>query len=296
MPDNLCTVGLFLTTCLLLGGGACSGGKAPAGYSKVDDMEDGGYLIEWPPPPGMVPGIWSAGTDCTEAGDISPPSYFINPLGWSFAALPTAHETFPGVLSTHAARLSTTAPLVGIWGASMGFDMAELPSADGGEVWPPSGLDAAAPAGSPCRQSQSTDFDGATVDLSAYSGITFWAKADPAGATSLVVVFDDKNNDPRAGICNAANPSDTSNCYNGFTVTIPLSANFTQYTVDFSSLQQDPTWGYHPEPDVIDLRHVYGPAFQINAWSCAPNNMCPGGAPPPVTFDIWVDDIYLVNK
>lgn len=292
----------ILAACLLMWGAGCSSGRAPVGYTKIDDMEDGGFLIEWPPPPGMVHGIWTAITDCTEANDISPLPYFIDPNGWSFARLSPTQETFPNVVSTQAAHLSTpAAPLFDIWGASMGFDMAELPNADGGEVWPPSGLDAGAPPGSPCRQGQAADFDGGTVDLTGYSGITFWAMADPKkGATNLVVVFFDRSNDPRGGICNATNPTDTSQCYNGFTVTIPLDATFTRYTVDFSSLQQDPSWGYRPSPDVIDLNHVYGLHFEIPAWTCQSNEMCAGGmsqAPfVPVTFDLWVDDIYFVNR
>jgi hypothetical protein len=275
---RLLLLGVFIGLC---GGMACSDGKAHPGYTKIDDMEHGGYLVEWAPPPGMVPGIWAAATDCTEGGNISPPSYFIDPLGWSFAELPAPYQTFTGGLSTHAAHLRTTAPLIGVWGAEMGFDFAEMPNADGGEVWPPPDFDAAAsPPGSTCRQPQNTDFDGGTVDLSAYSGITFWAKADPAGATSLVVEFQDENNDPRGGVCNAANPSDTSDCYNQFTVTIPLSATFTQYTVDFSRLQQDSGWGNHPEPDVVDLHHVYGLAFAMNAWTCPSDSMCLGGSPP----------------
>lgn len=296
MTNRVRSARSLLAVCLLAWEAACSGAKAPPGYTKVDDMEEGGYLLEWPPPPGMIPGIWSSATDCTEAGNIVPPPYFIAPYGWSFDALPTPQETFPGVLSTHAARLRTTAPLVGVWGASLGFDMAELPSADGGEVWPPPGLDAGAPAGSTCRQPQNTDFYASTVDLSAYSGVTFWAMADPAGASSLTVMFEDKNVDPRGGICNSGDSSNTSNCYNWFNVTIPVTGTLTRYTVDFSTLKQDPSWGYRPNPDVPDLQHAYGLAFQINAWPCWANSMCAGGSPPPVTFDLWIDDIYFVNR
>jgi hypothetical protein len=296
MRNRSCAARSFLAAWLIAFGAACSSGKSPVGYTKIDDMEGGGFVIEWPPPPGMVPGIWTAGIDCTQAHSISPLPYFVDPNGWSFEALPTPEETFPGVVSTHAARLRTTVPLVGIWGASMGFDLAELPSADGGENWPPTDLDAGVPAGSTCRQGQSTDVAADTVDLGAYSGITFWAKADPAGATSLVVIFVDKGEDPRGGICNATNPNDTSQCYNGFSVTIPLAAALTRYTVDFSSLQQDPAWGYHPSPNVFDLHHAYNLSFQINAWPCQANQMCAGGSSPPVTFDLWVDDIYFVKK
>jgi len=36
--------------------------------------------------------------------------------------------------------------------------------------------------------------------------------------------------------------------------------------------------------------------FQLNAPTGYQNEMCVGGAPPPVTFDFWIDDLYFVNK
>src|ERR1019366_2729331 len=248
---------------------ACSSGKASSAvseagptpgtmYTKIDDMEGVSGFIEWTSQSGMTPGFWRTATDCTEGHRISPVFYFADPYGWSYAALPTPHETFPGIVSTHAARIRTTSPLVGIWGANMGFDFAELPPFDGGPIWPPlMGIDAGAPAaGQPCRQGTTRDFNGGTVDLSAYSGITFWAMATMTGAKAVRVQLTDRNTDPRGGICNPVDPSNESNCYNGFLVEVAMTDSLTQYTIDFSSLQQDPSWGYRPDPDVLDLQHV----------------------------------------
>ncbi len=77
---------------------------------------------------------------------------------------------------------------------------------------------------------------------------------------------------------------------------IPLSDAFAQYSIDFAKLRQDPNWGYRPNPDVFDVQHVYQIVFQITAPTCYTNEMCAGGSPPPVSFDIWIDDLYFVNK
>ena len=287
----------FLIVALLPCVSGCSDGKGPpTGYTKIDDMEEGGMLIEWAPPAGMVHGIWESFTDCTEATDISPPPYFIPSGGWSYAALPQPQETFPGITSTHAAHLRTTSPLVGVWGANIAFDFAELPNADGGEIWPPQALDAGVPDGPGCQNRTASDFVGGTVDLTAYSGFTFWGMADPTGVTGITIELDDRNTNPRGGICNVADPTGSGDCYNKFTVSIPLSRTLTRYTVDLSSLQQDPTWGYRPDPDVPDLQHVYGLAFTIKGPGCFPHYMCAGGTAPPISFDFWIDDLYFINK
>src|ERR1700690_4080812 len=95
---------------------ACSIGKAQvdgaasAGYTKIDDMEDGGDRPEWVAP-GLTIGLWWTATGCTEYDNISPVATASNPDGWSFAAVPTPYETLPGVVSRNAARLRTTSPL-----------------------------------------------------------------------------------------------------------------------------------------------------------------------------------------
>jgi hypothetical protein len=303
MLDQIFTARLFLVASLLACA-ACSSGKASsdaasAGYTKIDDMEGTTGFIEWTSPPGMTPGFWWSATNCTEGYRISPVLYLEDPYGWSYAALPAPYETFPGTVSTHAARLRTTSPLVGIWGANMGFDFAELPPFDGGPIWPPPmGSDAGTPAdGQPCRQGTTRDFNGGTVDLSAYSGITFWAMATMTGVKTVRVQLNDRNTDPRGGICNPADPSNESNCYNGFRVEVAMTDSLTQYTIDFSSLLQDPSWGYRPDPDALDLQHVYQMNFEVDLPSCTvdPNAKCAGGAPS-VTFDFWIDDLYFVNK
>ncbi|HVT06091.1 MAG TPA: hypothetical protein VHO67_01465 [Polyangia bacterium] len=298
---------------LLLSCAACSSstaqtsradGGAPAGFTKIDDMEQGDGTIEWAPPAGLAPGNWYSATDCSTARDIWPPGATANAgiltlSSWSSSPLTTPHETFPGIVSTRAARVHTISPILGGWGASMDVALATAPALSV-EIVPTGGPDAGAagfdaspgpPAGCPIVLGAE-----ASSDLSAYAGITFWAQGDPTGARTVRVIFLDANTDPRGGICNYVDSNSPDYCYNGFSTTIALTGAFTRYTVDFASLAQTPTWGYHPNPDVFDVQHVYQLLFQIDAPRCYLHEMCVGGAPPPLSFDFWIDDLYFVNK
>jgi hypothetical protein len=303
MIVQILTERAILVVSLLVCAGSCSSEKASndsaqAGYTKIDDMEGEGGSIQWVALPGVPPGSWWTNTDCTEGERISPVPHSVDPHGWFYAAYSTPNETFPGITSSHAARLRTTSPLVGIWGAMMGINFTQLPSGDGGQADLSGRLDAGVSmGGEPCTQSSSLDFPSVPVDLSAYSGITFWGMADSAGAKTILVQLRDINTDPRGGICNAADPSTDGACYNGFGIAVALTDTLTQYTIDFPSLQQNPTWGYRPDPSVLDSKHVYGILFEVDLPFCAtnPNFKCAGGAPS-LTFDFWIDDLYLVNK
>ena len=134
------------------------------------------------------------------------------------------------------------------------------------------------------------------MDLSAYSGLTFWAKGDPAGQRTVQIMFQDAHTDPQGGFCNYLDSNSPTYCYNGFGVAVALTGTFARYTIDFASLQQNPKWGYRPTPDVFDIQHVYQLVFQMTAPACYTNEMCVGGAPPPDSFDVWIDDLYFVNK
>jgi hypothetical protein len=294
----------FLVPSLLACAAACSSGKASSddasvGYTKIDDMEGENGVIEWTPPFGMFPGSWFTTTDCTEGDRISPVASSIDPQSWSYATYSAPHTTLPGVASLHAARLRTTSPLVGVWGAGMGFDFALLAQAvvDGAIPQSDTVDSGATMVGQPCRQGSSRDSPGGTVDLSAYSGITFWAMAGGTVNNTIQVLFNDINTDPRGGICNSADPGSESNCYNGFAEDVALTDTLTQYTIDFSSLTQDPTWGYRPDPSVFDVQHVYQVVFEVHLPTCAAsaNVKCAGGGPPGA-FDFWIDDLYFVNK
>jgi len=272
---------------------ACSSsGASLDGYVKIDDMENGGKTIEWLPPDGPLAGVWVTTTDCTEVERISPPPEYLGTGGWFYAELPAPYETFSGVHSTHAARLRTTSPLTSVWGASMGFDLGPTPG--GMRPTAPDGVLPVMPA---CPPPDILDYPGMPVDLSAYRGLTFWAMAG-GGERTLEVQIQDLNVDPRAGICNAADPRDETDCYNHFRTPLVLTDTMTRYTVDFSAMQQNQTWGYRPNPDVPDLQRVYAIWFEVDQADCGqgPNMMCAGGSAPPLALDVWIDDLYFVKK
>jgi hypothetical protein len=210
---------------------------------------------------------------------------------WSFSDLAAPRGTIAGVTSTRAARLRTTAPLVDTWGAGMRFDFTSLVESVEPSLEPPDDLPC------PTAERDLAEWPAEPIDLGRYRGVTFFAKADPeAGATTISVLLLDQSSDPRGGICDPALAS-PEECFNSFAYAIEIGPDFRRYSVDFSELEQDPQWGYQPVPNEPDLEHVYGIAFQV----FTPGGVCPEGAvcpgdPPSLTFDVWVDDVYLVGR
>jgi hypothetical protein len=258
-------------------------------YVKIDDMEGTSGRIGWSPEnaaPDALPGRWVSYAD-TQCEDLVPVPEWAEGGMWSYAELGEAHETMPGVTSSRAARLRTTAALVNTWGAGMGFQFSE----------PPSGSDPIRVT-RPCTAGMLRDLEypAAAVDLSRNKALVFWGMArKEAGSTRLLVQFQDVNTDPRGGVCNPV-PGSADECYNGFGVVLELGETPSRYVLNFSELKQDPTWGYRPNPSVMDLEQVYGLVFQMDT---------PGGAcPPPIvciplpelSFDVWIDDLYFVER
>jgi hypothetical protein len=256
---------------IFLGMTACSGGTAEPNLTKLDDMEGTSGLIEWTSPAGARPGgwdsaIWAAMPDDTQSDHLLPIA--ANAGGaWSYEAVPSPYQTLPGILSKSAARLRTTSPLVNDWGAGMGFDFAAPPARP--------------------------------VDLSPYQGITFWGRAE-AGAdpTRISIQIQDSNTDARGNVCDKTMPdSDQRSCSNAFEVSVDLTDMFTRYTVHFSQLKQS-AFGYRIVPSVLQIDKIYSLAFGV--WTpggaCQAPAVCAGGVSPTLTFDIWIDDLYLVSK
>ncbi|HMF40250.1 MAG TPA: hypothetical protein VKQ32_06130 [Polyangia bacterium] len=271
------------------------GGARTSTYTKIDDMEGPGPFIEWTAGPGTTQGFWYTATDCSEDHRISPPPDWVDASGWSYAALPAPQETMPGTMSTHAVRFRTTSPLVGIWGANVGFDFAN-PASDGGVVVGPSDAGASINDAGACAPPPLTDYPIPTADLTAYAGVTFWARAESPGGSVMRVHVLDVNTDPRGGICNGQDTNAPDYCFNGFGVDLQLTETFRQYTLDFSQFTQRGGWGYHP-PAGNDWSRVYLMVFEMDLPSCAASatTMCAGGAPS-LSFDYWIDDVYFVNK
>ncbi len=261
-------------------------------YVKIDDMEGTSGRIEWRPDneaPDAVPGHWLSYADvaCENLEPI-PEAAGDGTGGWSYAELPQSYETLPGVTSTHAARLRTIAPLPSTWGAGMGFYFSELP---------PGTETIRAPR--PCTQGTDVTLEQplAPVDLSPYSSLVFWGMArKDAGRTTLLVLLQDANTDPRGGVCNPV-PGSADECYNGYGLVLELGEEPARYTVRFSDLAQDPIWGYRPEPSVMDREHIYSLTFQVNlpGGACTPPSVC-ADPPPELSFDVWIDDLHFIER
>lgn len=257
-------------------------------YVKIDDMEGTSGRIEWTPEdgePDTLPGRWVSYAD-KQCENLEPVPEWAPDGAWSYAELPEEHETMEGATSTHAARLRTAAALENTWGAGMGFQFSE----------PPLGSDATRVT-RPCTEGtqQDLDYPAVAVDLSRFSGLVLWGMArKAAGSTRLLVQFQDVNTDPRGKVCPVA--ESTAECYNGFGVVLELGDEYTRYTVNFADLTQDPTWGYRPEPSVMDRERVYGLVFQMDTpgGACAPPIVCI--PPPELSFDVWIDDLYFVER
>ena len=109
-------------------------------------------------------------------------------------------------------------------------------------------------------------------DASKYKGITFWAKKGPGSADKVKLKVPDKSTDPDGKIC--------KECFNDFGMDITLTDQWTQYTIPFTSMKQDKTWG-SPHPDGVDPKTLYGVQFQFNQAGQA--------------FDMWLDEIEFTG-
>ena len=135
------------------------------------------------------------------------------------------------------------------------------------------------------------------MDLSEYTGITFWAMAATSGRQVIRVQINDVNTDPRGDFCSADGRTEKDNCYNGFAKDIMLTNELSQYHVDFSELRQDPSWGFRPNPSKLDFNHVYAMNFEVPLPGCTTDTKATCAGPTAdVSFDVWIDDLYFVNR
>ena len=111
-----------------------------------------------------------------------------------------------------------------------------------------------------------------TVDLSAYAGISFWAKS--ASASDINVQFGTPDTDPRYCDC-----LQTGSCYSTHARLVPgVTQVETKYTVRWIDLRQ-PTYVMAPIP--FDPTRVLNIIFGSNG--------------PVPQFDFWIDEVTLVK-
>ena len=215
-----------------------------------------------------------------------------------------SHQTYRGT-STRAAHLYTLQPLT----ASETDLLADatVPSADAGASKRPWGanlnVNLMLQSGTCSAALDAGAAEWLPADLSAYSGLVFWAKADSLdaglGEQTIHVMVHDWSSDDRANQCDVHGPNKNKekDCYNGFSLPLDLSNTFTRYEVNFSNLQQDPTWGFLSPKNALDPTRVYQILFEVRTPKCVVdrNARCMAGDPQTLQFDIWIDDLYLVK-
>jgi hypothetical protein len=116
-----------------------------------------------------------------------------------------------------------------------------------------------------------------TVDLSAYSGISFWIVRNSGTAATAKLIVADKNTGEEGKVCtNAATAMDKDKC-DPYSANVPLSAKWTKQTIKFTSLKQG-GWGKPSATFAKDA--VFGIQLQFAQM---------------IDFDVCFDQLVLVR-
>ena len=109
-------------------------------------------------------------------------------------------------------------------------------------------------------------------DAGKYSGITFWAKAEPGRSSVMRVNLSDSQTVPAGDICSG------DKCYDHFGVTISnLSTSWQRYSYLWSDLGQE-GWGV-PQVSMINYKSLRGFEFSTQA---------------DIDFGIYIDDLAFI--
>jgi hypothetical protein len=285
------------------GGDASGNADAEAGivYTLIDDMEHGTHgpiELEAGITPPDTPAYWF-NFGASKPADAGPPLDTADPAiqSFTFSDVTPPTTTLNGKTSTRAAHQSCVLnKLYDVCG--IGVEFAQVPDAgDGGDA----GDAGAAIVDAGADAEASIPEHTITFDISAYKGITFWGRSgdapdgggdagDDAGGFDVKVLFPDTDTDPRGGVCNGPNsgasgPDDTSQCFNSYAFHVSFTSEWKQYTVMFSDLLIDTTFGYQA-PAPWSGTNVYG----IN-WQAQDNADDASDQP----MDLWIDDVYFIQ-
>lgn len=110
--------------------------------------------------------------------------------------------------------------------------------------------------------------DKAPYDASAYTGVTFWARAETALMVS--VVLPDGDTDAAGDVCTV--------CDHHWFKPIQVTTDWQRFTVDFSSLSLEP--GGDPEPTSFDASRVVSLQFRLSSGQ---------------SYEMWLDDVAFVK-
>jgi hypothetical protein len=124
------------------------------------------------------------------------------------------------------------------------------------------------------------EFGTTTTDLTSYSGVRFWIKRNGASTASMLKLgFPDVNTDAKGGVCDDS--AEETKCANDYKKMIYLpDESWTEFTVAFSELTQDTTWGL--QTDAFAQDQVFGMKFQVD-----------GTESNPAVFDFCIDNLEL---
>lgn len=109
-------------------------------------------------------------------------------------------------------------------------------------------------------------------DLSAYKGISFWAKKGETSTGKVRLKIPDVNTDEDGKVC--------SECFNDFGTDLQLTTAWTKYAIPFASMSQQVGWG-SPRPAALETGKIYGIQWQVNT--------------PGESYEIWIDDVELTG-
>lgn len=112
---------------------------------------------------------------------------------------------------------------------------------------------------------------GGLYDGSTYMGVSFKAKADPGMVQKVRFNVGDVNTHKDAGVCKS--------CWNHFGQEITLTGEWTEYTVLFADLRQEPGWG-DPRPPSVTPEKLYSMDWSFKTLG--------------VKFGFWLDDVSFV--
>ena len=140
-----------------------------------------------------------------------------------------------------------------VFGAGVGTDLAAPASADAG-----------ATTGSAAKT---------PYDVTAYSGISFWVRADKGSSIRFKMPMTDDTKTTDGGSCV---DSATAKCSDDFGANIALTKSWAKKTVMFSTMKQE-GWG---KKFTWTPAHVTSIQFQV---------------PIVAAFDIWIDDVSFVK-
>jgi hypothetical protein len=135
-----------------------------------------------------------------------------------------------------------------VWGAGYGFNLKDPGDGAGGSL-------------------------KSVYDSSAYSGITFWAKASATSDKAVRVNVSNKETDPAGAICA---PMDKCNDHFGSSIT--LTADWAKYELQFAKMAQS---GWGQSVAKFDVSTLYAVQFQVGKNT---------------TFDISIDEVGFLPK